>query len=186
MNAFFVTTEDDTLQIGPTRVGRASAAIERFVFLAPVVAIIGAIFFLPDYVGRYQEQEPVPGLLAGVLAIFSVFVGLVAGVMRFLRGELWVLDAGERALIYQTNRVIGTGVQQAAIDLDQIERVWVEVKDTPRTSGMYLSIVDGPQRERMLDTRFGAEALDEVAEQLEAFADDHGLALDVETAMLDE
>lgn len=179
MKAVITTREDGILNIGATPAGRAAAALERFVFVVPLIVIGGGIFFLPDYLGRYREQEPVPGFLLAALVITAVFIGLVASVLRYFRDDLWVVDANERMLVYQTSRVLGSGVEHTGIELDMIERFVAEIDESWGDSGLYVQ-VEGHGHERMLESRTGADSFGQVADVLRDFLSEKGLEIPVE------
>ncbi len=179
MKAVITTRDNGAFNIGQTPAGRAAAALERFVFIFPLIVLGGSIFFLPDYLGRYREQEPMPGFLFLALVISAAFIGLVASVLRFFRNDLWVIDTQEGMLVYQASRVLRGGFDQAGIELDMVERFIVKLEDSPKDSGMYVR-VEGEGTERVVESRFGARSIEEAADELRAFLDDKGIDIPVD------
>ncbi len=178
MRAVFAETKGNTFAMGATPAGRMWAALERLMFLFPVLLIGATIFYLPDYLGRYRAQEPQSGLLLVVLIIGTLGLSLLAAVLRFLRKELWVVDLGEQMLVYQTSRLLG-GSQQTGVEFEHIKRFAVHLADAPHTSRLVVEL-DEHGGERMLETRLGAQSLREVAEALAEFLDAHDLDIAVD------
>ena len=172
MKQFFSTSEDEVFQIGPTPVGRLTAALERAFVLVGFVGVGAAIFFLPDYFGRLRHQQPEPGFYGWLLLICAGFVGLVSGLVRFLRKEVWVIDLDEQVFVYETSRLLG-GFQQAAIDLEDIDRVALDANGFPGESRLVVEIDGGAHVEYLCRTRFGSGSTRQVAENLRDFIEAH-------------
>lgn len=179
MKAVFTIEEDKIFRLGPTRVGRAYVALERLVAVAAVLIIGGGIFFLPDYIGRYREQEPMPGFLLGALVIAALFIGLLTATLRFLRGEVWAVDLDDKMLVYQTKTYLGGGHDQVGIELDRVERFRVDEGSFPRSSGLWVDL-DGGISERVFEARAGGESFVEAAEELDDFLKKHRVDIAVE------
>lgn len=169
--------KDHTLQMSATFVGRAMAALERFLFLVPVIVLFGAIFFLPDYLGRYREEEPVPGLLLAALFGVALLIGLATSAVRFLHSEIWVIDMDEEMLIYQSKRVFG-GFDQTGVDIDRVDCFHMVSRGAPRSSGLYVELTDD-KSERLFELRAGGRSFEEAADELEAFIDEKDLDIEV-------
>lgn len=168
MKAVFGERKSKIFTLGLTPGGRLGAAIERLLFMFIALSLGGAIFFLPDYIGRYRAEEPVQGLLIGVLLGSVFLMSLVAASLRFFRNDLWVLDLDEGALIYQAGKIFGRGVQQSGIDFEHIDRFLVDIKPAPRESRLIVQLGDGGG-ERMFVTRIGGQSIGEVAQELADF-----------------
>jgi hypothetical protein len=181
MKAVFGERDSQIFTLGLTPAGRLWAALERLFFLFVALAVGGVIFYLPDYLGRYREEEPVPGMLFALLIGGVFLISLVAALLRFFRNDLWVVDADEGALVYQAGRLFGRGVQQTGIDFEYIERFLVDVKNAPRDSRLLVQLSDGGG-ERMLVTRFGADSLSRAADDLGAFLRSRGIDIPIESA----
>lgn len=179
MKSVITSRDNGNFHIGQTPAGRAAAALERFAFIVPLIVLGGSIFFLPDYLGRYREQEPMPGFLFLALIITAVFIGLVASALRFFRNDLWVIDATEQMLVYQASRVVGQGFEQSGIELDMVERFIVRIADAPRDSEIFVR-VDGHGTERVISSRFGVESVREAADALGAFLEENGIEIPVD------
>lgn len=179
MNAVFAQQEDKTLQIGPTPMGRALLAAERFVFVFAAVVIIAGLFFAVDYFGRYRAEEPFAGFLFLVLAATAAVFALFAALLRFLRTELWVVEPHEGMLLYQTSRVLGRGIDQTGVELDEVARFQLEARGFPHSSALYVEL-DGGQRERVFEGWAAASSLEAAAERLGAYLDEHGYDIPVE------
>ncbi|MGM0556786.1 MAG: hypothetical protein ACQEVA_10450 [Myxococcota bacterium] len=177
MKLFFTTTEDNAFQIGPTPVGRLVAASERFAMVFLFAIFAGGIFFLPDYLGRYRQNEPEPGFHVYLLLICGLFVAFVASLVRFVRKEVWVLDLDEDMLVYETSRMLG-GFQQAGVDLDDVEYLAYEPAAFPGTSGIYVTIEGAERVETICESRFSHESIRTIAESLESFIDERGWDID--------
>jgi hypothetical protein len=181
MKPVITTHEDQTFNIGASASGRAAAALERFVFVFAMLAIGGSIFFLPDYLGRYREQEPMAGFLLLTLVISVLFISLVAAILRMRRNDLWSVDAGEGMLVYQANRLFRKGFEQTAVELDMVRRFVAKLNDAPRDSELFVELEDhGP--ERIVEARFGADAIRQAAEDLREFlaAEDIDIPVEIE------
>jgi hypothetical protein len=179
MKPVITTQKDKTFNIGASAYGRLGAAMERFVFVFAMLLIGGAIFFVPDYIGRYREQEPMPGFLLLALVIAVLFISLVAATLRLYRNDLWSVDAGEGLLVYQANRLIRKGFEQTAVDLDRVRRFVVKLDDPPKDSEFLVELDDqGP--ERVVEARFGSYAFREAAEELRAFLAAENIDIPVE------
>ena len=181
MKLYFTAEEDNSLQIGPTPVGRLLAASERFVIVFLFAVFAGGIFFLPDYIGRFRQNEPEPGFFAWLLLICGFFVAFVASLVRFLRKEVWVIDLDERVFVYETSRMLG-GFQQAGVDLEDVERIVFESASFPRTSGIYVEVEGAERLETLCESRFSESAIRSIAEQLTSFIGDHGWDVDVDVS----
>lgn len=184
MKAVFGERKSKIFTLGLTPSGRLAAALERLLFMFIALSVVGSIFFLPDYFGRYRAEEPVPGLLFGVLLLSVLFMSLIAATLRFFRNDLWVLDVEEGALIYQAGQIFGRGVQQSGIEFEQIERFLVDIKPAPRESRLIVQLHDGGG-ERMFVTRVGGASIREVADKLAPFLRKHKLRIPIETAQPD-
>lgn len=184
MKAVFGERKAKIFTLGLTRSGRLAAAVERLIFMFLALTVCGSIFFLPDYIGRYRAEEPVTGMLFGVLLLSVLFMSLVAATLRYFRNDLWVLDVEERALIYQAKQIFGRGVQQSGIEFEQIERFLVDIKPAPRESRLIVQLHDGGG-ERMLVTRVGGASIAQVAEALGPFLRKHRIDAAIESAQPD-
>jgi hypothetical protein len=179
MKPVITTHEGRTFNIGASAYGRLGAAMERFVFVFAMLLIGGSLFFVPDYIGRYREQEPVFGFLFLALVITVLFVSLVAGALRLFRNDLWSVDAGEGLLVYQANRLIRKGFEQTAVELDMVRRFVVKLDDPPRESEFLVELEDhGP--ERIVEARFGSHSFRDAAEELREFLSAEGIDIPVE------
>ncbi|MFW5968963.1 MAG: hypothetical protein ACOCV2_15670 [Persicimonas sp.] len=168
---------DDTLQVAATFPGRGLAALERFLFLFLVLVVFGAIFFAPDYVMRYREEEPVPGLLLGALAGVAALISLATALVRFVHSEVWAIDLDEKMLVYQSKRVL-RGFEQTGVDIDRVDHFRLVSRRAPRSSGLYVELTDG-NSERMCELRAGRASFEEAADDMEAFLDEHDLDIEV-------
>jgi hypothetical protein len=171
MNLFFSTEEDDVLQIGPTPFGRLAAAGERFAMVFLFAVFAGGIFFLPDYIGRYQDNEPEPGFFVWLLLICGLFVALVAALVRVLRKEVWIIDMDEDMFVYETSRMLG-GFQQAGVDLGDVQKIYYEQRAFPRVSGIYVDVAGAERSETLCESRFGQASIRNIARQLESFIEE--------------
>lgn len=180
MKAFVAVEHGQVFEAAPTSAGRVAAALERFAFLVPVIVIGGGLFFLPDYFGRYREQEPVPGFFLAALLGGAALIGLFASTLRYLREERWVIDVGEGLLVYETNRLFSAQVEQAGIELDRVERFRLETASFPGATGLFVELDDGSITERIFETRLGGSSIVEVAAQLEAFIEGRRLDIPVD------
>lgn len=165
MKAVFGQQNADSFTMGLSLSGRTLAAGERFIFSLLALVVVGTIFFLPDYVGRYRAQEPVAGMFFVLLGLASVLISLMLGVLRFFRREIWVVDPAQGALIYQTSRWLGLSQRQEAVDLGAIERFRTESRPGLADSQLLVQFSDGGGA-RMLVARRSAAAMDDLARQL--------------------
>jgi hypothetical protein len=181
MKAVFAQQEDKTLQLGPTMLGRALLAAERFVFVFAAVVVIGGLFFAVDYIGRLRDEEPFAGFLFLVLAATAAVVALIAALVRFVRTELWVVEPAEGMLLYQTSLVWGRGIDQTGVELDQIACFRVESKGFAGAGALYVEL-EGGERERIFEGWLAAKSLESAAERLDAFLTEHDYDITVERA----
>jgi hypothetical protein len=177
MKLFFTTEEDNALQIGPTPIGRLMAASERFAMVFLFAIFAGGIFFLPDYIGRYRENEPEPGFYVYLLLICGLFVAFVASLVRFLRKEVWVFDLDEKMLVYESSRMLG-GFQQAGVELADVEHLSYEPAAFPSTSGIYVTVEGAERVETICESRFGHDSIASIAAELASFIDESGWDID--------
>lgn len=184
MKAVFGERKSKLFTLGLTRSGRLWAAAERLFFMFLTLSVVGTIFFLPDYMGRYRAEEPVSGLLFGLLLLAALAASLLAATLRYFRREFWVLDVEEGALVYQSGKLFGRGAQQYGIDFEHIERFLVEINPSPRESRMLAQFHDG-KGERILVTRVGGASLAEVAEALTPFLRKNRIQIPIVIAPLD-
>lgn len=177
---FYAEAEGPTLRIGETSAGRVSAAAARFVLATLGVAAAAAIVSLPDYLGRYREQEPSAGFFPLLVLGVAGFIGLVLGVLRLMRRDLWIVDADEGLLVFESHRIGGRTIQNG-VDLADVVGFRYEPALPPQAGQLTvdLSVADGAS-ERIITTRRGPEALRPAAERLQAFLDEHDLGLRVE------
>lgn len=181
MKAVFGAQKSNLFTLGLTRSGRLAAATERLFFMFLTLMGGAMIFFLPDYIGRYRAQEPVAGLLFGILLLAVALMSLLGATLRYFRNELWVLDVDEGALVYQSRKLFGRGPQQYGIDFEHIERFLVEINPSPRESRLLVQLRDGGG-ERMLVTRVGGASIAAAAQALEPFLRTYRIEIPVVTA----
>lgn len=184
MKAVYGERKAKIFTLGLTSGGRLGAAVERLIFMFLALSVVGTIFFLPDYIGRYRAEEPVGGLLFGVLLGSVFLMSLVAAALRYFRNDLWVLDVEEGALIYQAGQIFGRGVQQSGIEFEHIERFLVDIKPAPRESRLIVQLHDGGG-ERMFVTRVGGASIAQAAEALEPFLRKHRIRIPIVAAQPD-
>jgi len=184
MKAVFGAQKSKLFTLGLTRSGRLAAAAERLFFMFLTLMVGAMIFFLPDYIGRYRAEEPVAGLLFGILLLAVLLVSLLGATLRYFRNELWVLDVEEGALIYQSGKLFGRGIQQYGIDFEHIERFLVEINPSPRESRLLVQLQDGGG-ERMIVTRVGGASIAQVAEALGPFLRKYRIQIPIVTARAD-
>lgn len=180
MKAVFAEEYPQIFTLGLTAAGRALAALERLIFWFIGLSVVGTIFYLPDYIGYYRAREPAPGMLFLVIVAGAFLLSLAAAILRYFRRESWSIDLDERALIYQSARLLRLGaVQQAAIDLAEVERFLLETHPAPRDSRLLAQLRDGGGQ-RLLVTRFGDESLVKTCDALQAFISRKGLNIPLE------
>lgn len=110
---------EGALEVGRSRLGQARAAVGRAALSFPLVMGALALILLPDYLGRYREAEPVPGLYWVALAMMSLLFAVIVGSVSALRRERWVFDGPGRQL--QVRVRLMASVQEAGVPLRDIE-----------------------------------------------------------------
>lgn len=179
MKAVFGEQYASSFTMGLSRSGRALAAGERFVFSWIALSVVGTLFYLPDYVGRYRAQEPVAGMFFVLLGAVCLLTSLMLAALRYFRSEIWVVNPAQGVLIYQTSRWLGLGQRRAAVDLGAIERFRSETRPGLADSQLLVQFGDGGGA-RMLVARLSSAAIDQLAGQLAVFLSEHRIDIPVE------
>lgn len=167
----------ECLEIRRSAAGRVAGAVARFAVWMPVGMAALSILFLPDYLGQYREQEPVPGLFWAVLGAISAFVALIGALVKFLRRDLWVVDAEADRLVFETHPLVGTP-SQGTVELDRLERVVLERGDRWEVSAVGFELRGYPN-ETLGRTRLGGAELDKLVDTIESFVDEHELEIEI-------
>ncbi|RDV39802.1 hypothetical protein DV096_04355 [Bradymonadaceae bacterium TMQ3] len=110
---------EGTLEVGRSRLGQTRAAVGRAALSFPLVMGGLALILLPDYLGRYREAEPVPGLYWVALAIMALLFAVIVGSVSALRREWWIFDGPRRQLQVQVRFM--ASVQEASVPLRDVE-----------------------------------------------------------------
>lgn len=173
MELFRTERKGGHVELGLTTMGRAVAALERFVFWFPIAAGALGLFFLPDYLGFYRAQQPAPGVFWAIVGGMAIFAALVGAAGRFARRDLWVIDADRGSVVFQTRPLIGD-VRQAEADLNDLDAVVVRAPEGPAKASVGFRF-DGMPDETLWESRFGAGSVDAVAGEIEGFLADRGL-----------
>jgi hypothetical protein len=166
MKYFRLEQTDEKLTLEETTRGRLAAALGRFAVSFPLVFLGLSFFFIPDYIGRYAEAEPVPGLFWLVVFAVAILIALILATLRFVRFERWTFDRKKGEIVYQTHGLYGAGVE-AAVKLDQITRVGLERRSPPLESFVVIDLTDG-HREIIARRRGAIVELETIVTSVEA------------------
>lgn len=177
MTRYHIHNDGERLEISPSGRGRFVWALERFAIGTPLLFGAMAIFFLPDYLGRYAREQPAPGLFWLSLLMVAMLIASLLAVLRFLRHERWTFDAGARQIAYETRTFYGPmhGAEEA---LGNVTRVEMQGGRWPRTSTVTIELGEGV-REMVCRVRGGADELVAIARALEEFFKRHRYRVEV-------
>lgn len=141
-----IQRDGPVLTLGWTLWGRVVGGFYRAVKIFPWLAGIAAVFFLPDYWGRYAEEEPVPGLFWGSILALVLLGCFLFGVLRVVRDERWMFDGEERSVIAEV-QLLWASPKQGEIPLRNLEAVELTTRTWPFSSELAIRI-DDPEAER--------------------------------------
>ena len=165
-----VERSGQTLTIRWTRRGRLMSALYRGAKLFPLIMGGLAIFFMPDYVCRFAEEEPVTGLFWGSLAGLALLISFLASTLRYFRSDRWIFDGANRTVTAEVKTLWGQpGVGEA--DLRDLEALRVRARRWPRTSEMRLRLDSGEEEVIVAGHGMG-EQISEAAEEIRDFLRD--------------
>ncbi|MBA2660866.1 MAG: hypothetical protein H0U74_01110 [Bradymonadaceae bacterium] len=167
MKLFYTLVDKGRLEVGPSARGRLVWALERWALVMPAALLGLILFFLPDYVGRYAEQEPFRGLVLLAIVALAAFVSMLLAVLRYVRHERWVFDAEERRLAYHTRTLYGV-THDESVELREIATVVVTLRASPKQSTIEVGL-EGGHREVICQTRWRPSELTAISEAMRDF-----------------
>lgn len=168
----------DILTVQWSRMGRLIAAIHRVIKLFPFVMGGFAIFFMPDYVCRFAEEEPVTGLFWGSIAALSLLICFLAGTLRYLRRDRWIFDGSDRILIAEVQTLWGEPATGEA-DLRNLEALMLHTRRYPWRSALHLRLESG-EEEVLIEGHGMGEELDQTTQKIMDFLRDQRYHVDLE------
>jgi len=177
MDLYDVERRDAAIAVEQTVAGRLAEGLVRFAVWAPLAMAGLSLLFMPDYVCQYREQQPVPGMFWGVMAVAAFVIAGIAGFVRFSRRDTWVVDAREGALVFRADPLIGPSAEATA-QLSEVRAIRMRRAGFPRVSGIAVEL-DGHPDETICTSRFGWSTVSNVSEELEAFLGAHDLEIDL-------
>lgn len=180
-----IKQSDQALVLRLSLWGRIRAGIERGVKILPWLLGIAVVFFIPDYIGQYADQEPVAGLFWGTVAALAVLGSALWGVTRVFRQDVWIVDVSERTLSAEIRTLWtmfgepGRGV----VDLRNIDAVELTTARWPKRSEVAVRLqIDehGTKREVMFEAHGMADEIEEVARRLVDYLEQQRYFVDLE------
>ncbi|MFU8803566.1 MAG: hypothetical protein ACNA8W_07145 [Bradymonadaceae bacterium] len=165
MKYFSLEKTEEGLVLEETVRGRFVGALVRLVVIFPTIFIALSIFYIPDYLGRYAEQEPVFGFFWLIVLAVALLIGIVVAALRLTRLERWVFDLKARELAYETQGLYGAG-HGATVPLKEITRAELHLRSAPAQSKLVFELAGG-HREVVAQSRFGKEEIEEIANRLQ-------------------
>lgn len=158
---------DQTLIVEWTRRGRFLAAFYRAIKVFPIAMGALAIFFLPDYLGRFRGEEPFPGLFWLSLAMLAVLGSALVALFRFMRRDRWIFDGTERKVVAEVKTLYGRPSTGEA-ELREVEALLLDSRGGLRRSALMLRLDSGEEEELFSGNGLGDD-LEEVAERVMGF-----------------
>lgn len=120
MTHLFVETRQGVICFGETEAARRVAALKRAAFAFVAGATILTALLLPDWVGRYQEQDPTGGaLFAGAIAGVAALVAGALGLSRWLRAEHWEIDPSAATITF-VRKLKGRPPSRESVRFDEV------------------------------------------------------------------
>lgn len=168
----------DSLTIEWSRTGRLMAALHRAVMLFPMLMGGLAIFFMPDYVCRYAEEEPVTGLFWGSVAGLALLITFLAATLRYLRRDRWIFDGADRKVIAEVRTLWGEPAVGEA-ELRELEALMLRTRRYPGRSELKLRL-DSGEEEVLVEGRGVAKELEDAAQTIVDFLRDQRYHVDLE------
>ncbi len=168
----------DVLTVRWSRRGRLMAALYRGIKLFPLIMGGLAIFFMPDYVFRFAEEEPVTGLFWGSLAALALLISFLASSLRYFRSDQWIFDGSELVVAAEVQTLWGKPARGEA-ELRELEALMLETQKWPRRSRLGMRLESG-EEEILLQAHGLGDELDEVAETIFEFLRDQRYHIDLE------
>ncbi|RAL24657.1 hypothetical protein DL240_00155 [Lujinxingia litoralis] len=150
--------------------GRARAGAWRALVTMPLALGALGVVLLPDYIGRYREAEPVPGLFWGALAAVALLVGGLVGLVGALRRERWVVDGPGRELRVEVSLMAST--QGAGVPLVEVKGVELVPGGVLRPGRLDVVLTD-ERRETLARGYFLTKRLRDVGEEVVTYLREH-------------
>ncbi len=169
-----VEQEGEVLTTRLSLPGRLIAGFYRGAKIFPWLLAIAAVFFFPDYYGRYAEQEPVPGLFWGSIVGLVLLGCFLWGVLRVVRRDRWIFDGKRRDVRAEIQTLWGEPGRGAA-GLREIEGLELVANRWPRESELAVWIDSdevGRRREVMFSGPGMVDELRDVGERVVEFLRD--------------
>ncbi len=157
----------DTLTLRQTRWGRLMAALYRAVVVFPLVMLALMVVFMPDYIFRFAEEEPVTGLFWAAFAGLALLVAGLASTMRYLRRDRWIFDGSSRMVVAEMATLWGEPGRGEA-DLRELESMGLMRRRWPKKSALILRLKSGREETVFSGRGMGAE-LESVADSIMEF-----------------
>lgn len=136
--------EGDILTLEWSRWGRAVSGWYRGIKLFPWVMGGFTVFFMADYLCRYAEEEPLPGLFWGSLVALSLLISSLAAVVRYFRRDRWIFDGEDRVVVAEVGSLRGKPARGEE-DLREVEAVLLVENGWPGTSAVALRFGSGAE-----------------------------------------
>lgn len=174
-----IETGSDSLTLTHTRWGRLVAALYRGLWLFPLVMLGLMVVFMPDYVFRFAEEEPLPGLYWAAYAALALLVAALASTLRYLRSDQWKFDGSSRVVAAEVSALWGEPGRGEA-DLRDVEAFSLARHRWPKKSELKLHLESGEQ-EVVFARRGGADELEAVADEIMEFMRRHRYHVELRT-----
>ncbi len=95
------------LLIRASQWGRWMAALTRGVMVAPLAMGALMVVFMPDYLFRWAEEEPMTGAYWLAFSLLAGLAGFLSGLGRYLRRDQWAFDVQSEQIVAETQGMWG-------------------------------------------------------------------------------
>ena len=169
MSSLFEVEEDGSvLTLRWSLYGRIVAGIYRGIKIFPWLLLIAVVFFLPDYIGGFSDEEPVTGMFWGSIVALVVLGCFLWGVLRVVRRGRWIFDGDERTITAEVKTLWGDPARGEA-RLRELETLEVITRRWPRSSEVAI-IIDseeaGEEREVLFSGHGMGDEIEEIGQRI--------------------
>ncbi len=167
MKHWEIYEEEDHLRVEASQWGRWMAALARGVMVAPLAMGALMVIFMPDYLFRWAEEEPMTGAYWLAFSVLAGLVGFLSGLGRYLRRDRWIFDVETEAIIAESQGMWGPPKSGEA-SLRELEAL--ELYEGPMWKRTMLGIrLDSGERKPIGWRWGGVQELRAIGEQVASF-----------------
>lgn len=135
-----------------TRVGRLRFAFRRFGLIALSGTVLLSLIMLPDYIGRYRDMDPIPGLFFMSMFGISALMGFAFSLARMARRETWVVDPKNSSVVLNRT-VFGARREPEGMDLEHVRVLEFDLRSFGLPSRVTMVLCDAQRVEIMSGPR---------------------------------